>query len=199
MNERSLVMAETDFDTARAVLGKQLRTALGRLDPKRLAESFDVPMGQAIEQAFRSAGADEGTVWWVRPDRKFLVPVFNNGPDSESIISAFAQPLSEGLISMVFVNGQSLLENHVAEREEQSKGLDEMLEQRTTSLIAVPLTAGGGNVGVISCVKLSSYSQDEAKAGFRPEDLEIVENLAVVLGELFEARVLKDLLDWGRE
>jgi len=169
------------------------------LAPPALAECHRTPSDLArhfINMSLRETQADEATIWLVNEEESHLHPVFNTGPNAAEILSRHKQPLEEGLIGMVFVNGQSLVENDVHLNENQSKRLDRMLGLQTRSLIAVPYHLFDRRQGVVSFVQLSSSEPREAEPqrGFNPGHLEEAENLVALIAQLTECSVMRHTL-----
>jgi len=103
---------------------------------------------------FASVHADEGTVWLFDEERQALKPVWNSGPNAIAFVGQHWQPLSVGLVSLVFMTGQALCENRVYWHSGQDPTLDHALGLLTCSMIIVPLCVRGETCGVVSCVKL---------------------------------------------
>jgi len=153
-------------------------------------------MRQIIQRGFTEAGADEGTVWLLEQAGEFLVPAWNTGPHAEQLVGKFKQPLSAGLICMVFASEQPFLENEVWKNTRQSKLLDSMLELQTNAMIAVPFYFLRGCRGVVSCVQLNKAGAP-AGPGFRPEHLAHVQRAAALLSQLVEFRLLSRTVGWS--
>jgi hypothetical protein len=142
---------------------------------------------EQLDDAFRSAGADEGTLWLLDEPKAFLVPVWNSGPDADKIVGQYRQPLTAGLISLTCISQQALCENGVYRNAKQDPTLDRSLGKRTCSMIAVPFCHQGEIRGVVSCVKLTADGPDQADPpGFTPGDLRIVAEAACRAAEQSE-------------
>ena len=153
---------------------------------------IDSLLRQVLEQGFKEAGAHEGTIWLVDAAEEFLEPAFNTGPRAEQIIGQFKQPLSSGLISMVFASEQSFIENDVSRNTQQSKLLDTQLRIKTHALIAVPFHFLNACRGVVSCVQLKPADlQSPPPPGFQPVHLAAVHRATARLAQLVEYRLLK--------
>ncbi len=165
------------------------------LEPARLAALHRDPdplTRHYLDLGRRTITADEGTLWLIDDAETQLVPAFNTGPSAEVILARHRQPLDEGLIGMVFVNGQSMVENDAHLNENQSKRLDRMLGCQTRSLIAVPYHLFGRRLGVASFVQLDD-PRAEAPAtsrSFNPGHLEEAENLVSLMARLAERKLL---------
>ncbi len=139
---------------------------------------------------FHEVGADEGTVWLADAERKHLVPAYNTGPRAAEIVGLFHQPLGEGLVSLVFANGQALVENEVYQNADHSKRVDDALGQRTEAMMIVPVHLIGNLEGVISCVVLGEGKPDSAKH-FTAAHLELLSFQSRVFGALFQNSLIE--------
>jgi hypothetical protein len=136
-----------------------------------------------LAEAIASVFADEGTVWLLDEARQALVPVWNSGPDAAAFVGKHVQPLSVGLVSLVFVTGQALCENQVYWHAGQDPTLDHALGVLTCSMIVVPLRVGGEMRGVVSCVKLRRADSNEPDPPpFTAADLAAVGEAVQALG-----------------
>ena len=191
-------------DPAFAALRPQLADRLAQLSAQLHAAQFrsllDPVAQRVLEQGFAEAGAHEGTVWLLDETGENLVPAFNTGPDAELLVGKFKQPLSSGLICMVFATERPFLENAVWQHAQQSKLLDAKLGTQTCAMIAVPLCFLGACRGVVSCVQLQRpYSPAPAPPGFKPEQLARVEHAVALLGRLVEFRLLSQTVGWSSD
>jgi hypothetical protein len=152
-------------------------------------------MRRIIGLAFEDAGASEGTVWILESATESLVPSYNTGPHADKLVGKFRQPLSAGLISMVFAAEQPFLENHVFENANHDKSVDSLLRLRTYAMIAVPLYFLGACRGIISCVQLTNLSSAPPDPkGFDEGAKARVCLAAGTLGRLIDYSVLKKTL-----
>jgi hypothetical protein len=104
-----------------------------------------------------------------------LLPLWNSGPSSDKIVGRYRQPLSRGLISLVFLLEQPLCESGVHRNPGQDRTLDGELGVRTGAMIAVPVRRDGVAIGVVSCVKLLSCTGDAPDPEpFSEADLQVV-------------------------
>ena len=156
-----------------------------------LASILDGSMRRLISSTFEHVKASEGSVWLHDSTSNSLIVAYNTGPNSDKLVSKFKQPLTAGIISMVFTSEQSFVENHVYQNSQHSKTLDSMLQLRTESMIVTPFYFLGACQGVISCVQLKAAQDSGATAGFSEHDLAAVRHAAVVLGKLVDAAVLR--------
>jgi hypothetical protein len=141
---------------------------------------------------FRHVGADEGTIWLADAERKNLVPAYNSGPHAQELVGVFRQPLGEGLVSLVFANGQSLVENEVYKHVDHSKRVDHALGQRTEAMMIVPVHFLGDLDGVISCVVLGE-TKGETPKQFTAEQLEFLSFQSRVFGALFQNSLVEQI------
>lgn len=140
-----------------------------------------------LRARFRRISADEGTIWLLDEARQALVPVWNSGPDADAFVGKHLQPLSVGLVSLVFVTGQALCENQVYWHAGQDPTLDHSLGVLTCSMIVVPLRVGGETRGVVSCVKLKRSDANEPDPPpFTAEDLAAMGEAVLALGAGWE-------------
>lgn len=166
---------------------EHLRARLGFSDLAALHRDLDPLTLTTFEQGVRAAGAHEATIWLLNESEDTLVPAHNTGPYADEILSRHRQPVDEGLIGMVLVNGQSLVENDAHLNSQQSKLLDQMLGLQTRSLMAAPYLLFGQRVGVFSFVQLSIAGQSpEGEFGFDPGHLEQVETTTMLVSRLVE-------------
>lgn len=196
MSTRLNILPDPVFADLKSVLAERLERVAGSLRPEQFASLLDPLMRQTIERGFVEAGADEGTVWLPEQTGAFLVPAWNTGPQAERLVGKFKQPLSAGLICMVFSSEQPFLENEVWQNTRQSKLLDSMLEVQTNAMIAVPFYFLRACRGVVSCVQLNKNGSP-VRAGFRPEHLAHVQRATALLSQLVELRLLSRTVGWS--
>ncbi|HTD85796.1 MAG TPA: GAF domain-containing protein, partial [Candidatus Binatia bacterium] len=151
-----------------------------------------------LQRGFAEAGAHEGTIWLLDNDGKHLVPACNTGPDADKMVGKFRQPLSSGLICMVFASEQPIVENEVYKNVRLCKALDEMLQVETYALIAAPFHFLKACRGVISCVQLKRPgTKDRDLPGFEFGHLTAIQRAAALLAQLIELRVLGSAVGWS--
>ncbi len=187
MSAHFTVLADERFTKLRGELLERLRLAANALAAEGFADFLDPLMRGVLTDGFRHAQATEGTLWLVDGPKENLVPVFNSGPRAADFVGQFRQPLSAGMISLVFASEQPLCENVIATNSHHDKTLDERLGLRTTAMIAVPLYFGRQPRGVISCVQLSDAA---AAPGFSMQSLATVQLATSVLSRLIDYRLL---------
>jgi GAF domain-containing protein len=145
---------------------------------------LDAPVQRLFAREVGAVGADEGSVWWADPERSALTIVLNSGPHRDRLVGTFSQPLSAGLISMVFATQQPFGESDVARNRTQDSTLDQKLGVRTEAMIAVPLVMNDLPVGVISCVQLQHTVRPAALTPFGPDAMHRMQDLSIVVGRL---------------
>jgi len=198
MSERLNLLPDPAFVALQPVLAARMATLGAEIQAGQLAHLLDPLLRKILQQGFTEAGAHEGTVWLVDAAGEFLVPAFNTGPHATEMVGKFKQPLSAGLISMVFATEQPFLENEVSRNAQQSKLLDAQLQVQTQALIAVPFYLLDACRGVVSCVQLKSAGAVDPP-GFRPEHLASVQAAAALLARLIEYRLLSQTVGWDCE
>ncbi|MCP5540480.1 MAG: GAF domain-containing protein [Akkermansiaceae bacterium] len=182
-------------DPALAELGSAVESAVENrarhLTVEDFQELFDGVTREAVALATAKIGANSTTVWVASEDRGTLTVVLS-WPVPELL--GFAQPIDEGLISLVLASEQALCENQVYAHEAHSKRVDERLGKVTHSMIAAPLYVGGGGRGVFSCVRWGDAPESADGEGFSASDLNRVKQLSSVVERLLNYRILLDLL-----
>jgi hypothetical protein len=200
MNPRLNLLPDPAFADLKGLLSERLDRIAASIHPEHLGALLDPLMRQILERGFTEAGADEGTVWLPDEAGEHLVPAYNTGPNAAQFVNQFKQPLSSGLICMVFASEQPFLENEVGKNTAQSKLLDTQLGVQTCAMIAVPFHFLRGCRGVISCVQLKrNGSPASDPAGFQPEHLQRVQLAATLLSRLIEFRLLSQAVSWTSE
>lgn len=161
---------------------------------QRLSELFhQVPparvkewMGSLDRQRMRAVcdglGGTEGSLWWKDPDGDELVICCNCGDRADELELAIRQPLSEGLVSLVFQSGEAVVVNDAQEHPSHSKRVDAVLEQATGAIMVAPLEVGGALRGVISVVIL------EKPGRFSLDQLNRLQELADRVSSVLEQR-----------
>lgn len=197
MPKRFNLQPDQRFSTMREHLHERVRVAAGALNAETFADFFDPLMQLTARDGFDAVGAHEGTIWLADSDEKHLVPAFNTGPNAAQLVNQFRQPLSQGLISLVFRNGQSFCENDVYKNAQQDKTLDSKLHLLTCSMIAVPLYFAQNVRGVISCVQLKAADANVPDpSGFSPASIHRIERLSGVLGRMLDLSLVGTTVGW---
>jgi len=198
MSQRLNLLPDPAFESMKAILAARMAALGAEIQAGQFAHLLDPLWRRILQQGFAEAGAHEGTIWLVDAAGEFLVPAFNTGPHAAEIVGKFKQPLSAGLISMVFATEQPFLENEVSRNAQQSKLLDAQLKVQTHALIAVPFHFLHACRGVVSCVQLKTPGAAEPP-GFRPEHLASVQAATALLTQLIEYRLLSRTVGWDCE
>lgn len=194
---RFTLLADERFVALTARLTERVEAAARALNPDTFSAALDPLMRHVITDAFRLAGADEGTIWLVDDAEEHLLPVYNTGPDAARFVGGFRQPLARGLISLVYKNGQSLADNAIQRNAEQDRTLDQSLGVETIAMLAVPLYVARHLRGVISCVQLQPRSGPSRDApGFRPADLQRIEQLSATLTRFLDHLIVGTTVGW---
>jgi hypothetical protein len=176
----------------------RLEEVASRIAPENFGSVLDPLMLEVLRQGFAEATASEGTVWLLDAAGQNLVPGYNSGPNAEILVGKFQQPLSAGLICMVFASEQPFLENEVHLNAQQSKLADRLLRVQTYALIAVPFYFLRRCRGVLSCVQLKvPNAPGPDPPGFAPAHLTAIQRTAGVLARLVEYRLLGRIVDWS--
>ena len=194
------ILPDPSFAELKPLLSERLAWIGANLRAEQLGSLVDPLMREVLQRGFSEAGADEGTVWLLDEAGENLVPAYNTGPDAEQLVGRFKQPLTTGLISMVFTGEQPFLENEVWKNAQQSKLLDTLLQTQTSAMIAVPFYFLDECRGVVSCVQLKPSGPGGAEpAGFRPEHLAGIQRAAALLSRLIEFQLLSKTVGWTSE
>lgn len=178
-------------------LQQYLRRAVQTLTPETFLQCCDPVFLDTLHAGLAQAGAHEGSIWLLDQNHQFLVNVYNNGPRADRL-QGFQQPLSEGIISMVFATEQAFAENEVYRQVEHSKRVDTSLGVITYAMAAVPFYFASGCRGVISGVQLAQANkQDETgppapplPAGFDINALSIMQRVAHALRAILEHQLV---------
>jgi hypothetical protein len=149
-----------------------------------------------LEDGFRAADGDEGTLWLVNPERPELDAVFNNGPTAEKVLT-YSQRLDRGLISMVFSTGHSFCENSISENPAHDKTVDRRTGSTTRAMIAVPFYFAQQCRGILSCVQLADRPRASARSGFDMDSMREVSRAASLLTCLFDFKLISGIIGYG--
>ena len=148
------------------------------------AGSFDL-----LRDAVKSAGADEGALWLVDDVARELRPCFSIGEHSDIFLNEIRQPLSSGLISMVFFTENSICEAEVGRRSEYCPDVDSRLGLKTKAMIAIPVFFAQRCRGVFSAVLFEQPGEATRKEAFLPADFEILSQAATLWSELMDSQI----------
>ena len=149
------------------------------LDPETRALAREL-----MARSARSMGVPDIMIWLADPERKFLLATLGTGPQATRFEGAYAQPVGEGLISVVFLTGQALCRNHVAADPSHSDQLDQWLGQHTQAMVVAPLRFGDAVAGVISCAAVSPLENPQPPRAFEAADLREIEFLAACVSRV---------------
>jgi GAF domain-containing protein len=129
-------------------------------------------------------GVPDIMIWLADAGREALVASLGTGPQAARFEGLFAQPIGEGLISVVFLTGQALCRNHVAADPSHSDSLDQLLGQHTQAMVVAPLRFGDSVAGVISCAAVSPLANPQPPRAFEAADLREIEFLAACVSRV---------------
>lgn len=199
MGTRLTLLPDERFLPLHERLRERVREAASAIDAGNFRELLDPLMRVVLEDAFRASDAHEGSVWLADDAQEHLVVAFNTGQHAARLENAFRQPLSRGIISMVFRNGQPFCENDVYRNTSQDGTLDRSLDVLTCAMIAVPFGFANEVRGVISCVKLKPASSTESDPpAFSPLDLQYVQRVGATLSRLLDFHLVATTVGWNR-
>lgn len=191
---RLTLLADERFAPLLPALEESLAAAAESITPENFMSLLDDTMRHVIQLAFRQAESDDGTIWLVDGAKEALVPGYNTGPDAERILK-FRQPLSAGLVSMVFGNERPFLENEVPKNAKQDRTLDKQLGKQTLAMVIVPFYFLGACRGVISCVKMGVPGETPPETQRFAESAQVfLVHGATVLGRLLDLRLLRSTM-----
>ncbi len=125
-----------------------------------------------LRDAVVASGADQGALWLVDDWKHELRPCFSSAADSDRFLQEIRQPLSSGLISMVFFTEDAICESHVASRSELCWDIDSRLGAGTQAMVAIPIFFAQRCRGIFSAVIFSSVASLNRKEAFLPADFE---------------------------
>jgi hypothetical protein len=199
MSRRFNLLADPRFAPLHSALRERVAAAAAALDAETFADLLDPVMSSVFAASLTAAGAHEGTIWLVDSAEENLVPVINTGPNASGFVGRFRQPLTRGLISMVFATEQPFCENEVYAHAAQDKTLDNSLGVVTCSMMAVPFYFAQQLRGVISCVQLKPHGAAEDPPGFSMASIRDVQLGAVVVGRLIDHRLVSVSVGWEAE
>jgi hypothetical protein len=189
--DESGIIPDPALAAAGATIEKALEDQARRLSCEGIQALTDSVVREAVALATSKIDANSTTIWLASPDRNSLV-VSHSWPLAELL--GFAQPIDEGLISLVLGSEQAICENRVYEHAAHSKRVDRELSKITCSMIAAPFYVGGLMRGVFSCVKWKDTPSAEDPPGFSASDLSRVRLLSSAVERLLNYRIMADLL-----
>ncbi len=180
-----------------SILADRLDKAAKLVTRETFTDFADDLMRTVMEQGFKAAGGDEGTLWLANPTQPQLDAVFNNGPTAETILT-LSQPLSSGLISMVFSTGQPFCENEIGKNPDHDKSVDRKTESPIAAMIAVPFYYAQQCRGIVSCVQLAERRRGAKKrTAFDMESMREIGRATSLLTRLFDFKLLSRIIGYG--
>ncbi len=189
---RFTVVPEEKFSELRSNVQTRLRAAASMACNESFRSLLDPGIIGLLATTFRNVGAHEGTVWLINAQQNALVPRFNTGDRAREFVGRFHQPLTSGLVSLVFHTEQPLSENGVYQSARHDKTLDLQLGLDTCAMIAVPMIFCGELRGVLSCVQIKTAGAAEPDPpGFTEENQREVLQIAGAIGRLIEGKLLR--------
>jgi hypothetical protein len=181
-----------DSEQLRAAVRLRLSQAAAAITPEAFASLLPLHCKYFLHWLFGYVGADEGTVWLADVEARNLVPAYNTGPRAKDLVGVLRQPMGEGLVALVFANGQSFMENDVYKNVDHSKHVDRALGQRTEAMMIVPFGFLGDPHGVISCVVLGETTGEKSRQ-FTAQQLEFFSFQSRVFEALFQNSLIERL------
>jgi len=148
------------------------------------AGSFDL-----LRDAVKSVDAADGALWLVDDVARELRPRFSIGEHSDILLNEIRQPLSSGLISMVFFTENSICEAEVGRRSEYCSDVDSRLGSKTKAMIAIPVFFAQRCRGVFSAVLFEQPGETTRKNAFLPADFETLSQAASLWSELMDSQL----------
>lgn len=173
-----------------------------RIEARRTAIATDRPlfdqlvdgsMRRFFSQTLAATSATEGTIWVLDETAECLTPMHNTGPDAETLIGNYRQPLDRGIISTVLVTQRGVSESLVYQNSDHDASVNELIGNVTVHMIAVPWFVDGNPAGIVSAVKLKTADEEDPPS-FDAHSFEIIGGFASVLGEIIDARLLRGIL-----
>jgi hypothetical protein len=193
MATRLAIVPDPRFEALAPALAERLSAVMASITPDNFASLTDALFLEVLKRGVEEVGADEATIWLPDAGGENLVPGCNTGSRAAEFVGVFRQPLSSGLVSLVFATEQSMLVNAAHADPRHSPLADHALGQRTDALIAVPFSFLRSGRGVLSCVRLGAGAGGQ----FAPEHLGRIQRTSAVLGRLVEHRVLGETVGWS--
>jgi hypothetical protein len=161
------------------------------LDCGLLAAETSVLIEETLRRSAGRVEAKDAALWFA--SESHLIPLIGVGPNADGFLGNFEQPLSEGLVSLVYASGRGLCENAISENPQHSALLDQKLGHRTESMIALPLAVLGRPIGVLSCVHIRPLQSQEPIARFDLGAMAEFEFAAACITRFIEADLLANL------
>lgn len=138
---------------------------MSRLSPDvyQLAKA-DTQLAQALADAVRSVGAQEGSILLLTPSGQALRFALCSSPNSGKLIDT-QQPVTRGVVGLVASFQQPTINNALDDDPQHDPSVDEKVGSQTRSQMAVPLSDAYQEYGVITAINANN------EAGFTNEDL----------------------------
>ena len=190
--ETIVITPDPQFSEHAPAIERALAQAAAGIAPEDFRGLIGDPGETTLRMVMESLSADSISVWIADVDDQFLT-VTHSEPDPAFV--GWTQPLTEGLISLVYASEQPLCENQVYLNARHSKRVDEAMKQVTAALVATPFYFGGKVQGVISCVQLKRSIDAPDPSGFTARGLNRVRRLSTVLERLVNYRLLTRILN----
>jgi hypothetical protein len=198
MSEWANLAPDGRFAGLKEFVMEKMESSARSLAGERFQPFADAAMRDLLFGGIVRAGGQEATIWLVDAAGESLVASLTIGPHAASLSGNFAQPLSSGMISLVFASEQAICENEVFENREHDKTLDKALGVKTEAMVAVPLHFVKKIRGVISVVQFKSREDqpETSFVGFNAEALPVLQSIASILSRLVEHRLLATVVGW---
>lgn len=142
-----------------------------------------------LRDAVTATDADDGALWLVDDVKRELRPCFSIGQHSKILLNEIRQPLTSGLISMVFFTEDSICEAEVGRRSEYCPDVDSRLGAKTKAMVAIPVFFAQRCRGVFSAVLFEESSKMRHKEAFLHSDFETLAQAATLWGELMDSQL----------
>jgi hypothetical protein len=198
MKERLVILPDPRLKPLKEVASEAVRAAAALVTAANFENIIDPVIRGIVTGSFKRAGADEGSIWLADEARENLVMAFNSGPNAAALMNRFKQPLTSGMVSLVFASEQPMCEHDVYRNRSHDPSLDKRLEVQTWAMIAVPLYFAQRTRGVVSCVQLRQPGVEAPEpAGFTGESLKVMELGVATLTRLLDYQLLKAVLGRG--
>ena len=142
-----------------------------------------------LRDALTATDADDGALWLVDDVKRELRPCFGIGQYSKILLNEIRQPLTSGLISMVFFTEDSICEAQVGSRSEYGTDVDSRLGAKTKAMVAIPVFFAQRCRGVFFAVLFEVSSKVPHKEAFLHSDFETLAQAATLWGELMDSQL----------
>lgn len=186
-DSRLTLLPDQLFTPLRPALLGRLALVGQSITAENFGSVLDETMKYVIQEAINGSGGTEGSVWLFDQASESLIIAYNTGPNSQKLAGQFKQPLSSGIVSMVFSSEQPFAKNEVFNDPGQDKTLDSLLKVRTYAMIAVPFYFLEACRGVLSCVQLVPADAENIKlSGFDENHDRAFRHAASILGSLID-------------